>query len=232
MILRRVIQHVREQNWTAVGIDFTIVVVGVFIGIQVSNWNDSRSDRAQERLLLQRLHADFVALAAESDQKITQLEESLAAVSQLTQHVRAFPSDADAATYSQLIDRVFTVPSSADLSGTYAEIVSSGSMHLISNEALRAELVEHAAKTREHQLSQESRRAFVRPYVAPLFRLGVLVDELTLDEAFASAGGRNQLLVATRAGAAIHEGELQSFQDFKASVLAMTDRLEAEMGVP
>ncbi len=29
MILRRIITHVREQNWTAIGIDFVIVVVGV-----------------------------------------------------------------------------------------------------------------------------------------------------------------------------------------------------------
>jgi hypothetical protein len=35
MLLRRVIEHVREQNWLAVFIDFLIVVVGVFIGIQV-----------------------------------------------------------------------------------------------------------------------------------------------------------------------------------------------------
>lgn len=32
MLLRRVIEHVRAQNWTAVGLDFVIVVVGVFIG--------------------------------------------------------------------------------------------------------------------------------------------------------------------------------------------------------
>ncbi len=45
MLLRRVIEHVREQNWTAVGIDFVIVVAGVFVGIQVSNWNAASVDR-------------------------------------------------------------------------------------------------------------------------------------------------------------------------------------------
>lgn len=35
MLLRRVISHVRKQEWTAIGIDFVIVVVGVFVGIQV-----------------------------------------------------------------------------------------------------------------------------------------------------------------------------------------------------
>lgn len=42
MILRRVIEHVKVQNWTAVGLDFVIVVTGVFIGIQVWNRNEAR----------------------------------------------------------------------------------------------------------------------------------------------------------------------------------------------
>lgn len=39
MLLRRVTENVKAQNWTAVALDFVIVVVGVFIGIQVANWN-------------------------------------------------------------------------------------------------------------------------------------------------------------------------------------------------
>jgi hypothetical protein len=62
MILRRVISHLRKQEWTAISIDFVIVVVGVFIGIQVSNWNEARKAHAAEVQLLERLHQD-VALA-------------------------------------------------------------------------------------------------------------------------------------------------------------------------
>ena len=36
MLLRRITKHITEQNWFAVFIDFLIVVVGVFIGIQVA----------------------------------------------------------------------------------------------------------------------------------------------------------------------------------------------------
>jgi len=46
MILRRVIDHFRKQEWTAIFIDFVIVVVGVFVGLQVNNWNAARADRA------------------------------------------------------------------------------------------------------------------------------------------------------------------------------------------
>ena len=42
MRLRRITEHVKTQNWFAVGLDFVIVVGGVFIGIQVSNWNEAR----------------------------------------------------------------------------------------------------------------------------------------------------------------------------------------------
>ncbi|MEP1144977.1 MAG: hypothetical protein ABJH52_14755 [Henriciella sp.] len=46
MLLRRITKHVKEQNWFAVGLDFVIVVVGVFIGIQVANWNASQNDHS------------------------------------------------------------------------------------------------------------------------------------------------------------------------------------------
>ena len=42
MILRRVIAHFRKQEWTAIAIDFVIVVVGVFMGIQAQTWNAAR----------------------------------------------------------------------------------------------------------------------------------------------------------------------------------------------
>ncbi|EAQ96317.1 hypothetical protein [Congregibacter litoralis] len=45
MILRSLTAHVKDQNWFAVWVDFAIVVIGVFIGIQVSNWNERQADK-------------------------------------------------------------------------------------------------------------------------------------------------------------------------------------------
>ena len=66
MILRRVIAHFRKQEWTAIAIDLVIVVVGVFIGLQVANWNAARQARADERVFIQRLHDDVVQAEAKS----------------------------------------------------------------------------------------------------------------------------------------------------------------------
>lgn len=56
MILRRVIAHFRQQEWTAIATDFVIVVVGVFIGIQMANWNATRAERLRIADLGTRLH--------------------------------------------------------------------------------------------------------------------------------------------------------------------------------
>lgn len=66
MILRRLTRHVKDQNWFAVGLDFLIVVIGVFIGIQVSNWNDARSFKQREQLLLRELRTEVSQNMADS----------------------------------------------------------------------------------------------------------------------------------------------------------------------
>jgi hypothetical protein len=55
MIFRRIKAHVEKENWFAVGIDFCIVVIGVFIGIQVANWNEARAVSVQETSYLRQL---------------------------------------------------------------------------------------------------------------------------------------------------------------------------------
>jgi hypothetical protein len=61
MILRRIIAHFRRQEWTAIALDFVIVVAGVFVGIQVSNWNAANADTRRAAEYLDRIHADLEA---------------------------------------------------------------------------------------------------------------------------------------------------------------------------
>jgi hypothetical protein len=64
MLLRRMTQHVRDQNWFAVGLDFVIVVFGVFIGLQVQNWTTEQGRRQLELRYTERLHDEAVSLLA------------------------------------------------------------------------------------------------------------------------------------------------------------------------
>jgi len=70
VLLRRVVKHIKAQDWTAIVIDFVIVVVGVFIGIQVANWNDGQNNKAG-------LVASLGRLDKEVSQNIDMIEKVL-----------------------------------------------------------------------------------------------------------------------------------------------------------
>ena len=80
MLLRRVTEHVRNQNWFAVFIDFLIVVVGVFIGIQVANWNANLKDRAAYKGALERLKVEVEFNINSLEKLYLELEKSIPSV--------------------------------------------------------------------------------------------------------------------------------------------------------
>ncbi|MEO8141618.1 MAG: hypothetical protein ABI617_03060 [Sphingomicrobium sp.] len=54
MIFKRFAANLRGQNWSAILIELGIVIVGVFIGTWVANWNAERAEKAGvERLITQ-----------------------------------------------------------------------------------------------------------------------------------------------------------------------------------
>ena len=59
MLLRRITQHVKEQNWFAVLLDFLIVVAGILIAFQITNWNEELQQGNLEQSYLARMAADI-----------------------------------------------------------------------------------------------------------------------------------------------------------------------------
>ncbi len=70
MILRGLAKNLKEQNWMAIGIEFVLLIAGVFLGIQVANWNDERRDLIREKAYLEDV-------AAELDKSIQSIEHSI-----------------------------------------------------------------------------------------------------------------------------------------------------------
>jgi len=57
MILRSITRHVREQNWFAVWLD--LVIVGIFVGLEISNWNETRKLAVQENFFLEQVDEEI-----------------------------------------------------------------------------------------------------------------------------------------------------------------------------
>ena len=72
MLLRSITKHVREQNWFAVGLDFFIVVVGILIAFQITNWSETRNERKLESEYMALLARDIATIETELSQQIVQ----------------------------------------------------------------------------------------------------------------------------------------------------------------
>jgi hypothetical protein len=59
MILKRLRAEAKQQNWFGVAVDLVILILGVFLGIQVSNWNQDRVDRAQGKEYRDQIYLDL-----------------------------------------------------------------------------------------------------------------------------------------------------------------------------
>ncbi|MBI1393569.1 MAG: hypothetical protein GC152_12575 [Alphaproteobacteria bacterium] len=78
MILRRVIEHVRNQNWTAVALDFVIVVVGVLLAMQISNWNEANAAGRQRGLIVEALINDISDHIEVQNRFIARIDQEIA----------------------------------------------------------------------------------------------------------------------------------------------------------
>lgn len=144
MLLRRVIEHFRKQEWVAVGIDLVITVLGVFIGIQVANWNDARVDQQRAHSYLERIRSDLQADLANYDNRIKFWTD----VSTYGRHCLDYIETGDrkgasawhvllACQQGSQLAEYFTT------SATYDELRGAGELNLIGNVELRNHLARY-----------------------------------------------------------------------------------------
>jgi hypothetical protein len=143
MLLRRITQHIKDQNWFAVGIDFVIVVVGVFIGIQVANWNDERVAAAAEAELMVRLTEEMQTLETELAEKAESYKSTVQATGALLTALRADALPADEQSIRRILWRANHFEDIPSLSASYEELVASGGLSRISDSELRTALISY-----------------------------------------------------------------------------------------
>ncbi len=140
MILRRITEHVKAQNWFAVGLDFVIVVLGVFIGIQVSNWNAGRAERISERYYLAQLSQDLKLIQVEVRDQI-EFEQFQ---SRLANEIASEIVEPDAQAERRIgvgLSHLANRRTLKAASPTFIDLQSSGNLEIISDPDLRAAII-------------------------------------------------------------------------------------------
>lgn len=153
MILRQLTKHVKDQNWVAVGLDFVIVVLGVFIGLQVQQWAVERDRQRGESDYLVRLHREVMQLleirTRYDNTRSTFSADMISSVQGLTSGAAEFVlSEAQCNAFAGSSHT--TVPP-VDLP-TIIELLSTGRLDLITSQEVRTtilNLTQNSASARE-----------------------------------------------------------------------------------
>ena len=142
MLLRRYQEHLSTQNWTAIFLDFFIVVAGLYLGLQLDGWNEERKEATREREYLEQLQADFT----KNVEVLQWLGENHEAMSKNLMHAIGVikageiePGEEEKFKWAILTMRQVP-PMSLHMAG-YRALVAAGDFSLLSDRELRSLLV-------------------------------------------------------------------------------------------
>lgn len=166
MLLRRFLEHLRKQPWTAITIEFLIVVLGVFVASQVTEWSAAQADRRLGREYTARLLGDLEQdlenrrlLIAYYDAVYQSAERSVA----LLQDPGADPQAVVVNAY-RATEYAFYPATRA----TWDTIVSAGDTRLLPQQAVASGLADYFGNDATQDILNEMRQTAYRQRVRSL----------------------------------------------------------------
>lgn len=171
MILRRFSESLKQQNWTAIWIEFVLLVSGVFLGIQVANWNEERNERRAEHQLIERLDGEIGRLLAVTREEMDDIRKRVAPSSTVNPVLFGQqPSRPLTVNECEWIALSHIYLRATDALPVLDEMVSTGRLDLIRDEKLKQHL-------REYIYLRERERGNFTERTNELFRLAHLFPE-------------------------------------------------------
>ena len=170
MLHRRIFQHLRDQNWFAIGLDLIVVVVGISLAFQADRWYESRK-------LLADLDGYFLALADDFAETRQSLERAIDGHGRsrdaATQLINYGPEDALLIDHDQfylLLRDVNRAQIFNPVRRTYDTMISTGAFEIIPDAELKRELTSFITVVNlidsEHNELNDLRREVLEPFLA------------------------------------------------------------------
>lgn len=140
MILQRLATSIRKQDWFTVVIETLIVVFGVYLGIQLGNWNAAQNAKAEEARIIERLTVDFEKQEQILIGRVEMAQGFLQAVDNLQRLIIAGEEPDDPKVVSDLLMLLTGTLTRQPPPASFEELVSSGGLSRLSDAGLRAAL--------------------------------------------------------------------------------------------
>ena len=175
MILRRLTTALRKQDWVTVIIETLIVVFGVYLGIQLGNWNAAQNAKTDEARMIERLTRDFEKQAEILERRIAEGGEHIAYVCALQKLVIAGTEPEDRTEVQLMVAHVWSTMAREAPPASYEELAASGGFSQLSDVNLRDALSNYGQANALWSYIEGQSPAVTDPQ-SPLFE-AIYVDE-------------------------------------------------------
>lgn len=91
MLLRSINEFLRKRDWNSLLLEFVIVVVGVFVGLQAQQWSEERENRQRLQRIVVALKADMADARRVESRFQREIERGLAAFDEARRQGRRPP---------------------------------------------------------------------------------------------------------------------------------------------
>jgi hypothetical protein len=185
MIFRRLAQHLKEQNWTAISIEFVLLVIGVFLGIQVANWNAERENRHREADFIARLRQDFERIDARLETSSAKWQMNLTSANQLLADHKAYrqyghwPRDKSAMLFD--LNNITSTTNPGPRAATYEEMLSTAQLGILRSTPLRDALRDYDTQAVRVAALHATLQQRVEPFRPQVLAHLQFDTELTID---------------------------------------------------
>jgi hypothetical protein len=149
--------------------EIVLIVVGILIALQISDWNEARKNRATEIEILSNLRKDFVSNQEDIDRLIENVSEDVDELEELSRLLHLDPKSIDEAMFDGLIDSLMFSPEYSPADGVINSVVHSSNLSLVSDQELKYHLSQWPSKFGDYARIERVRYEFLHSAARPYF---------------------------------------------------------------
>ena len=204
MILRRLSTALRKQDWFTVLIETLIVVFGVFLGLQLGNWNNARQENARAEQIIEQLIVDFSEIERRAAQNSISSSERVESIERLMVFLtsdKAVPENVE--QFESDLGAPMNVDAPIPRSTTVTELLSAGDTGLIRDSELRMDIIKFDQRVQMAQSAADKINDVWANYGLGFRRYAMFLPELGEDGAATGEMHRVYDIEEMRAGESV-----------------------------
>jgi hypothetical protein len=138
--MKKLTEKIKSINFKYFISELLIVVVGILIALSLNNWREDNANKNKEQYYLKSLKTDFEQSLASLTEILNQNKESELAIKTVLAAIHKCYNESTVDTVKKVFRELFGFNRFVPASGTYKEIISTGSLQILRDDELRITL--------------------------------------------------------------------------------------------